>query len=270
MNGQTALAVLRAEKHISISAISCFTCCPRQHQHRYILHTSPAHRPAAMAFGSAIHTALALFYRRLMDTGSEATVEELETVFSDSWCAELNTEVPVLFDGRDNHDTLLDVGVQMVRVFHSQAERPHRVVAVEEAFSIEIGDPITGLAFEERLVGVLDAVVQDLDGGYQILEHKTAARRWTADRLAFDPQITAYMMAAPLIGFGQADVQVQLLLRTKSPALERLHPRRTELDRKDLLDLLSGVLVAIQAHAFYPIRGWHCRSCAFAGPCLAG
>ena len=48
-----------------------------------------------------------------------------------------------------------------MRVFHGQAERPAKVVAVEEPFSIEIYDPVTGVVLEERLVGVLDAVVED-------------------------------------------------------------------------------------------------------------
>ena len=89
MNGQAALAVLRAESHVSISAITCYTSCPRQHQHRYVLHTPPAHRPGALVFGSAMHEALAAFYQRLMDGQPEPTVEELETVFSEAWRRQL-------------------------------------------------------------------------------------------------------------------------------------------------------------------------------------
>jgi hypothetical protein len=41
MTRPNTLAVLRAEKHISISAINCYLMCPRQYEHRYILCTPP-------------------------------------------------------------------------------------------------------------------------------------------------------------------------------------------------------------------------------------
>jgi putative RecB family exonuclease len=266
----TTLAVLRAENHVSISAITCYLQCPRVYEHRYILGTLPSHRSAALAFGSAIHVALALFYRRLMDGQPEPTCLELEAAFTDAWRRELEGPTPVLLDEGETEDSAVDQGVALIRVFHAQAERPTKVAAVEEPFSIEISDPVTGVVFEERLVGVFDGVVQRPDGGYHILEHKTGARRWSEDRLAFDLQISAYTFAAPMMGFGNADVQVQLLLKTRIPALELYHPLRTDRDRQDLLHLLAGVLLAVQARAFYPRRDWGCRSCPYAGPCLAG
>ena len=65
---RSALAILRAEEHVSVSAISCYLRCSRQFEHRYLRRTQPSHRAAALAFGTAIHTALALFYSRIMDT----------------------------------------------------------------------------------------------------------------------------------------------------------------------------------------------------------
>jgi putative RecB family exonuclease len=264
----TALALLRAEAHVSISAINTYLQCPRVYEHRYLLGTPPSHRSGALAFGTAVHVGLALFYRRLMDGQAEPTAEELGTVFTDSWHREIEGPTPVLLDEGETDNTTMDKGVAMLRVFHAQAERPHHVVAVEEPFSIELRDPVTGVLFEERLVGVFDAVIQGPDGGYHILEHKTGARRWSEDRLTFDPQITAYTLAAPLMGFGNASVTVQLLLKTRTPALELYHPTRSDRDRQDLLHLLAGVLLAVQARAFYPRRDWGCRSCPFAGPCL--
>ena len=269
MNGQAALAVLRAESHVSVSAITCYLQCPRAHEHRYILHTPPSHRSGALAFGSAMHTALALLYRRLMEGQPEPSSAELEAAFADAWHRELGSSVPVLLDAAETEDTALDRGVKLVRLFHARAARPHRVVAAEEPFSVELCDPITGVVLDERLVGVFDAVVQEGDS-YQVLEHKTGARRWSQDRLAFDLQVSAYALAAPLMGFGQADVCIQLLLKTKEPALELYHPFRAERDLQELLLTVTGVLVAAQARAFYPVRGWHCRGCPYAGPCLAG
>ena len=266
----SALAALRAEKHISISAISCYLRCPAAYQHRYVLHTSPSHRAGALAFGSAVHTALALFYSRLMNGQQEPTAEELAAAFSDTWTHQLSGDIPVLLDGKNTPDSTRDQGVVLVKVFHEQAPRPYKVIGVEEPFSVEVVDPHTGTAFSERLVGVFDAVVQDADGTLRILEHKTAARRWGRTRLDHDLQVTAYSLAAPLVGLPDAAITLQVLLKTKQPALELYHPTRTDRDRRDLLQVISGVLCAVKVGAFYPVRDWPCTSCPYAGPCMAG
>ena len=270
MSARSVLAVLRAEEHISISALGTYLRCPRSFEHRYILRTPPSHRAGALAFGTAIHTALALFYSHLMEGQPEPSAEDLADSFSDTWTRELDTDIPVLLDGKDTPDSARDMGVALVRVFHEQAPRPHKVLGVEEPFSIEVIDPRTGTAFSERLVGVFDAVVRDEDGSCRILEHKTAARRWSQTRLDHDLQVSGYTLAAPMVGLPAASVTLQVLLKTKAPALELYHPTRTDRDRQDLLQVISGVLCAIKVGAFYPIRDWPYQSCPYAGPCMAG
>ena len=270
MSGRSALAMLRAEEHFSISAIGTYLRCPSQYAHRYIYRTPPSHRAGALAFGTAVHTALALFYQHLMDGQPEPTVEELAASFSDTWTRELDSDIPVLLDGKDTPDSARDKGVAMLQVFHEQAPRPHKVLGVEEPFSIEVIDPRTGTAFSERLVGVFDAVDQGVDGQLTIREHKSAARRWPQNRIDNDLQITAYHMAAPLVGLPEATVTLQVLLKTKQPALELYSPTRTDRDRQDLLQVISGVLRSIRAGADYPVRDWWCGGCPYAGPCMAG
>ena len=267
---KSALAILRAEEHVSVSAITSYLLCPLAYAHRYIFKTPPSHRSGALAFGSAIHTALALFYSRLMDGQPEPSADELVASFADSWRRQFGDDIPVLLDGKATPGILQDKGVELVKVFHQQAPRPHKVIGVEEPFSIEVTDPQTGTPFTERLVGVFDAVVQDEDCSYRILEHKTAARRWGRTRLDHDLQVTAYTYAAPLVGLPGATITLQVLLKTKEPALEIYHPTRTDRDCQDLLQVVSGVLCAIKIKAFYPVRDWWCGSCAYAGPCLAG
>lgn len=270
MSGRSALAALRAEEHVSISALGTYLRCPAQYAHRYIHRTTPSHRASALAFGTAIHTALALFYTRLMEGQEAPTAEELADSFSDRWNLELEGDVPVLLDGKDTPDSVRDMGVALVKVFHEQAPRPHKVLGVEEPFSIEVTDPRTSTAFSERLVGVFDAVVQDDDGRCRVVEHKTASRRWSKTRLDHDLQITGYSLAAPMVGLPDATVTLQVLLKQKTPALDLYSPARSDRDRKDLLQVISGVLCAIKVGAFYPIRDWPCQSCPYAGPCMAG
>jgi len=165
-------------------------------------------------------------------------------------------------------DTLRDKGVALVRLFHTEAPRPHQVVGVEEPFSIEVCDPTTGEVFDERMVGAIDAITQDEDDQPYILEHKTGAKKRSFEG---DLQGAAYSYVAPRIGLGESvSVTYQLLTKTKTPVLHIETVSFTAADQRDLLRTVAGVLAAVRAGAFYPRRDWQCRSCPFAGPCLAG
>ena len=262
-----ALAEQSARRHVSITSISAYLKCPRQYEHRYILKTPPAFRPQNLAFGSAVHSALGLFYARHMARIEEPSAEELAADFADSWKRELRGEVSVLIDEGETEGSLQDKGVAMIEVFHLKAARPVTVLGVEQEFAVEIHDPETGEVLPP-LVGRLDAVVEDLEGDFRVLEHKTAARRYSEAKLRWDLQATAYDLAVNRMGL-EARVSFQVLLKTKSPAMEVYPVERTALDHKYLLHTIAGVHRAIQAGAFPPVRDWWCKGCQFAMPCLA-
>jgi putative RecB family exonuclease len=270
MSADVALSLVRDQPHVSFSAVSSYLKCPRSYEMRYVRRAPAETRPGSLVFGSAIHEALATFYDALREGKAAPGPEAMGDAFRASWARQLAGDVPVLFDEKDTAASMAEAGVRLLACFCEQAPPPHEVLQVEAPFAIEIADPDTGEVLPERLVGVFDAVVRDPDGRCRILEHKTGARRWTEDRLAYDLQLTAYSLAAPVMGLGDAAVVVQLLLKTKAPALELYEVARTERDRQDLRRVLVGVLTAIRAGAFYPVRDWHCRGCAFAGTCVAG
>jgi putative RecB family exonuclease len=258
------LKLLRDEPHVSVSALQSYLKCPSQFAHRYLRKTPIENRPGALAFGSAMHAALARYYSALRDGVAAPVADEMAQTFRDVWQREAESDPPLLLGEHETVDILTDTGMAMLAEFAAQVVAPATVTDVEMPFAVEVDKDGT------RLVGVLDAVVRDEDGAYRILEHKTAGRRWTSDRLASDLQLSAYNLAAPLLGLGNAAVDVQLLLKTKKPAFEVLHTARTDADRRDLVATVSGVTKAIKAGAFYPVRDWHCRGCAYAGACVAG
>jgi putative RecB family exonuclease len=161
---------------------------------------------------------------------------------------------------------LASKGKAMLQAFHEQAPRPQRVLGVEEPFSVRFDLPARQPS-EVRMVGVFDAVIQNADGSYAILEHKTASRRYTETRLAHDIQVTAYHLVAPLVGLADAEVTLQVLLKTKEPTLVLHTPPRTKNNYCDFKDILSGVIAAIDANAYYPVRDWWCQSCVFRSRC---
>jgi putative RecB family exonuclease len=255
-------AVAMPTAHVSVSSVTTYIRCPRQYEHRYQLGTPPSHRPGSLAFGSAVHSALALFYGRLMQGMAEPSVEELADELSDAWSRELHDDIPVLFDNDDTPDGLRDRGVAMLRVFHEKAPRPACVLAVEDSFRIEVVDDETGEVLPD-FVGRFDALVEDDDGRTRLLEHKTAARRYSESKLAHDLQPSAYSLALSRMGI-KARVTYQVLLKTKVPALELYEVERGPQDYRDLIETIIGVHRAVEAGAFHPIRDWWCQGCPYA------
>jgi CRISPR/Cas system-associated exonuclease Cas4 (RecB family) len=67
----------------------------------------------------------------------------------------------------------------------------------------------------------------------------------------------------------EARVAFQVLLKTKTPAIEVYPVERSELDHRFLLHTIAGVHRAVMAGAFPPVRDWWCKGCPYAVPCLA-
>jgi putative RecB family exonuclease len=263
-----ALAEQPVPDHTSVTALTTFLRCGRLYENRYVLKTPPAFRPGNLAFGTAVHSALGLFYGRRMAGMDEPLAEELAADFSDAWTRELRAgDVPVLLDDGDTEDGLRDRGVAMLGVFHEKAERPVTVLGVEQSFTVEVHDPENGEVLPP-LVGRLDAIVEDRGGNFVVLEHKTAAKRYSHMKLRWDLQATAYSWAVQSMGL-EARVAFQVLLKTKTPAIELYPVERSELDHRFLLHTIAGVHRAVMAGAFPPVRDWWCKGCPYAVPCLS-
>lgn len=268
MTANAALAEMRAERHISHSSLSTWLQCPRRWRYRYQSDIRPAFRSGALAFGGAVHETLAVHFNALK-AGKEPP--ELDAVFAEKWRNQIDNKIPVLLDDKQTPESLLQTGQAMLAAYLQNIQLPGHVVEVEMPFSLEIFDPDTGEVLPARLVGALDLVVQKDDGTYVIIEVKTAAKRWSESRLTDDSQISAYSFAAPCLGLGNARVDVHLLLKTKKPDVEIYKTTRTERDHEDFLRMATGVIKAIDAGIYFPRRDWWgCKTCEFAGPCLAG
>lgn len=215
-----ALLPKRETNYTSVSRVTAYLRCPRAYQHRYILGTPPAHRPGGLAFGTAIHEALALHYATLLEGEEPPPVDGLVSIFNAAWRRELEGDVPVLLDGNDTRESLVDKAAVMLEVFRRDVPRPRRVLAVEEPFTVELHNPSTGEILP-NLVGRIDAIIEDDAGRVRLLEHKTAARRFSETRLAFDLQATGYSYAARQLGL-DATVTFQVLTKGGAAAASGL------------------------------------------------
>lgn len=265
--GMASLATLRQGLHVSVSQIKGYLRCPRQYELHYVRGTEPAFVLVALAFGSAFHQALGFYYSGVRSSGEAPPLDETIEVFSSAWQAAVEGPVPIQEDAEPSGDRI-DQAAAMLGAFDTAIRTAGlpMVESVEAPFSIEIHDPETGEVLEERLTGAFDLVTNEGDGRV-VVEHKTSARKYGQDQLRHDLQPTAYQLAARELGMGNVGLRYQVVTKAKEPAVQIEDVSRSRRDEGDFLATTVGVLRSIEAGAFFPVRGWQCRSCPYEHQC---
>lgn len=254
--------------HFSVSQMKAWLMCPRKYEYRYIQGAEPEFVPMPLAFGSAFHSALAHHYGWLQRE-KPASVDEVKQRFIDSMNIAKGAEVPLQVDedGTDFEDALAK-GLQMLDVTLAHPSATPKVVAVESQFLVDLYDVETGEAVDESLMGFIDLVIEE-DGHRTLVEHKTSAKRYTADQLNHDTQLSGYAFAAEQLGWGEVGLRFSVTTKTKSPQVQVEDVRRDDGDMADFLRTAVGVLKAVDAGISFPVRGWACKSCPYRARCSA-
>ena len=99
-------------------------------------------------------------------------------------------------------------------------------------------------------------------GKLVVLEHKTAARAWSADQLEYDLQVGIYQAVT-----GADLVRLQVLTKTKVAKLVVHDLVRTEKAQVEAVGVVCSVVRAIRAGAFWRNRGWACKDCEYRAQC---
>jgi putative RecB family exonuclease len=262
----------RSELHISHSQIFTYLNCSLKYNFSYVQGRMPEHRPAAMLFGSAIHAAIARYYKSIQKTGKPEPLSLLQDLFSDYLTWDIGgNEIPVAYKDGSDKESLLADGQRLVKTFYENVE-PMEVVAVEEPLSAPLYDE-DGKPSDMKLIGVVDLIARDQEGNLLLIDHKTAARAYTEKKVTQDLQMTCYsylacankLMPSKSETLHRFDVLVKL---KKEPRLDLYHTTRTAADRRRLAKTISRVLKGIQSGVFVPIPGWMCGDCQHAGACV--
>lgn len=255
--------------YTSVSQMKCWLKCPRQFELKYVRGIAPAFVPVNLAFGSAIHEALASFYGEKKASGTPLRRDVMLDVFRAAWEKAQDGDVP-LQQGEegDAPEQMVDRGVAMLHAFAERASKapPFEVEAVEHGFTVPLCDPDTGEVLDEQLVGTIDLIVNE-NGHRIVVEHKSSNRRYSDDQLRFDLQVSGYRLAAREAGLGEVGLRFQVLVKTKIPVVQVADVERDEEDELDFVRTAVGVLRAIDAGVSYPVRGWACRACPYAHAC---
>jgi hypothetical protein len=201
-------------------------------------------------------------------TGEPLRRDLVIDVFRSAWDRAAEGPVPLQDEDEDDIASVAEKGVSMLHAFYEHAGRagPVDVQDVERGFAITLHDPSTNEPLEEQLVGMMDLVLRDEERRV-VVEHKTAARRFTEDQLRCDVQMSAYKVAAREDGLGDVALRYQVITKGKTPAVQIADVTRDTGDEQDFLAITVNVLRAIDAGVSYPVRGWACRSCPFTAAC---
>ena len=254
--------------HLSKQQLSVYLQCPRRYYYQYILALPWEETPVSVCFGRAIHEAVAVYYRSLLQ-GETLPLAELVEQFRRSWQQEVIGD-GLIYGANETPESLERLGERLLAVFWEQI-RPRQIEAVELPFAVALYDPDTREALGVKLVGVIDLIESDDEGNYILVELKTARRRMSDEesRGKLDGMVYAYAMQELGLTTSEGDVLVRydVLIKGKRPAFEQVYATSSLSDRRRFLELCRDVERAIESGAFYRREGWPCRSCPYRKTC---
>ena len=262
----------KAELHISHSQVNTYLNCPLKYCFSYVEGRLPEQRPAPLAFGSAVHAAIGRYYKALKQTGKPEPLSVLEDVFRDYWAFESeDSGIRMAYKDGSTRESMLQDGTRLVKTFYEGA-KPMKVVAVEEPLSAPLYDE-QGNQTDLKLIGIVDSIQSDEQGNLIIIDHKTANRAYTEDKVEQDMQMTAYsyLVCANKLVPPKSDTLHRfdvLVKNKKEPRLEFYPTKRTAAQRKRLAKVINRVLKGIEAGVFFPSPSWMCSDCQYAKACV--
>lgn len=147
---------------ISVSQIRTFIMCPRKYELKYVRGIEPAFLPVPLAFGTAIHRALAFAYTEIEGAKKLPPLDTVTDVFQSAWAEAKTGPVPLLEDD-DVGEATIEAGCGMLAVFYREvlAGDLPLVEAVEKDFVVDLHDPVTGELLEEQLIGTIDLLLRE-------------------------------------------------------------------------------------------------------------
>lgn len=248
---------------LSASQITTYLMCARKYLLRYVLGLPPEFKSAALAFGSAVHSAIEWFHSEKID-GRTPDVADVVRTFRSDWSSE--QETGVAYDDDQSAAGMEVMGVALIELYVARMATEN-ILATEVPFEVPLVDPDTGEVFDVRLRGYFDALMGE-PGAETLVEVKTTARRFDAGTLKRKVQLAAYRYAFKQVRGRTPDVKVVALVKTKRPAIEVQNVPET-LPEAFFVKLAVDIARAVDAGVFPANPSWACDGCEHAKACAA-
>jgi CRISPR/Cas system-associated exonuclease Cas4 (RecB family) len=269
IENQTSTRSWASLLRISKSQIQTYLICPRKFWFQYVMGAMPEFLPASLPFGSALHGAVAAFYRAIKETGTKPELAFITREFELAW-ERAAVGHRLSFKGKTSVSSQLGLGKALLQKFYDEV-KPRKVEAVEYPFAIALSDPNTGAPLDVSLVGIIDLIESDDDGNLIITELKTSAKRYADSQGENQLDGLIYAYAISRLGFrtinGETLIRYDVLVKTKSPGFQQIYFNKSPEDYGRLVRWIQEILQAIDGESFFPNFGWACHNCQFRRRC---
>ncbi len=273
MTHSTLEQITKNDLHLSFSQISCYQNCSLKYFFRYVEGRKAESVSVSLPFGSAIHTALATYYRGLKN-GQVEPLEAITDTFKTCLSLDIeNSELPIIYNKTTPDPSVAKIiGVNMLEKFyHSINISDYTVVDVELPLSAPLYTH-EGKPTDFKLVGIIDLLLKSPTGDLLVVDFKTASKSISQSAVYDDTQLTAYsylLVASNKLINSTSDMECQycVLLKTKEPKVQQINTIRTRSDRKRFAKIANVVLAGIDAKIFMPVQSWLCSSCEYSTVC---
>lgn len=254
---------MKDRPHWSYSAVSQYLRCPLQFYFERVTRLPQESVSCSLVLGSAVHSALETYHRSLQ-TGSCVSLEDLQKAFHCKWQWR-EREMAITYRSGESRDDFIAQGVGLVELYLKDPP-PSEIVAVEQELVVPLHNS-RGAYLEAPLVTVIDLLVRERDQ-LKILEIKTSGRSYAESDSDSSLQPACYINAVREEYGEEATVEFVVLVKTKTPKIQRIATVRGAEDLGRLGDLVEAVEHAVQAKVFYPNENpRNCSTCPYRKPC---
>ena len=249
--------------HWSYSAITQYLRCPLQYFFQRVLGIPSHSIGTGLALGSAVHAGLAEYHQRLQRKDVIDT-EAVLKAFHECWDEKELNETIQYRDG-DTREDSIEQGVHLLELYLKETP-PEGIIAVEQRILVPLYNS-QGEYLETPLVAITD-LITETDAQLTVREFKTSGRAYSESDVASSLQPTCYVHAVRETLGRDANVEYTVLVKTKTPKIQRLKTSRYAEDCGRLGDLVQTIQRAVDLGIFYPVESpMNCSTCPYRQPC---
>lgn len=256
--------------HWSASSIGRFTSCSLAWAFKYAYGIEPEHTPAALVFGKAFHAGATWMAAHRRD-GRIYAAKDAGDFFGEAFRSECRSAKNISFVDGDDEVSLGSLGVKMLNRLSESWPMDEQVIETGTAFCVPLASYAGIMLSEKPLIGEFDALVRGGDGRTVIVDWKTAARKWSADKAGKDLQATCYLYAYTAekrVRLEDVSFRYDVVTKAQEPTYMQHPTSRKYDDFGRLLWLVQAIERAVKAEAFTPCtEGWQCGDCVYARTC---
>ncbi len=249
--------------HWSFSSLSQYLRCPLQYYFERILGLPRRTVGSSLILGSTVHSVLEQYHRALK---SQNTIDRdrLQRSFTDSWNSREN-QSRIAYKAGENRSDLIAVGMTLIDLYLNEPP-PTDIVAVEQEIIAPIANS-RGQFLETPVVSIADLITAEGER-LKVTEFKTSGRAYSELEAETSLQPTFYSNAVHQAYGRPVEVDYAVLVKTKTPRLQRLNAPRNEEASGRLGDIIENIEHAVKANIYYPVENpLNCSSCPFRQPC---